>query len=166
MSSPEIAIIAALGKNRALGKDNKLLWRIKEDLQRFKRLSMGHPVIMGRKTFESIGKPLPDRTTLVITRDKNWTAEGVTVMHSFEDALNLAKTLDTERLVIAGGAEIYTCALSYTTKLYLTLIDDSSKEADAFFPAYEHIFTKKTFEEIHESAEKLIYTWIDLERPA
>jgi dihydrofolate reductase len=160
---PEIAIIVAIGKSRELGKDNRLLWRIKEDLQRFKQLSLGHPLIMGRKTFESIGRPLPGRTNIVITRNPTWSAEGVTVMHSFKEALEHAKTLDPEMVVIGGGTEIYVQALPYTTRLYLTLIDDS-KEADSYFPAYETEFTKKVFEEKHTTPEGLSYAWVDLER--
>lgn len=165
--NPEIAIIVAIGNdgvhNRAIGHNNQLLWRIKEDLKRFKELSLGHPLIMGRKTYESIGRPLPGRTTIVVTRNPNWTTEGVLTTHSFEDALALAKTLDRERIVISGGTEIYEQALPYTTKLYLTLIEDS-KEADSFFPPYEELFTKKTFEEKHTTDEGLVYTWRDLER--
>jgi len=163
MHTPEIAIIAAIGKNRELGKDNELLWRIKEDLGRFKTLSMGHPLIMGRKTYESIGRPLPGRTTIVVTRDKDWSAEGVLVAHTFEEALDRARELDTERIVISGGAQIYTQALPCTTKLYLTLIDDST-DADTCFPEYEQLFTKKVFEERHQTLEGLAYTWIDLVR--
>ena len=166
-TTPEIAIIVAIGNdgvhNRAIGHNNQLLWRIKEDLKRFKELSLGHPLIMGRKTYESIGRPLPGRTTIVITRNPNWTAEGVLVTHSFDEALTLAKTLDEKRIVIAGGTEIYKQALPHTNKLYLTLIEDS-KEADSFFPQYEELFTKKTFEEQHTTDEGLVYTWRDLER--
>lgn len=170
-TKPEIATIVALGRdgnhNHALGKDNKLIWHIKEDLKRFKELSLGHPVIMGRKTFESIfamlGKPLPNRTNIVVTRNADWHCEGVTTVSSFQEALSLAKQLDQERIVIGGGAEIYRQALPFTTKLYLTLIDDS-KEADSFFPPYEDQFPKKIFEEEHQTPEGIRYKWVDVER--
>lgn len=165
-SAPEIAIIAAMGAggihNRGIGKDNKLIWHIKEDLIRFKLLSLGHPVIMGRKTYESIGKPLPQRPNIVVTQNPAWKAEGVTVVHSFEEALNIAKKLDATRVVIGGGTDIYRQALPYATKLYLTLIEDK-QEADAFFPPYEHLFTKVAHEEEHQTPEGLKYRWVDLE---
>jgi dihydrofolate reductase len=160
---PEVALIAALGKNRELGKNNKLLWRIPEDLKHFKTLSLGHPVIMGRKTFESIGKPLPGRTTIVVTRDTSWSASGTVVLHTLTDALAHAEALDTERVVIAGGAEIYTQALPYATALYLTLIDDA-KEADSFFPPYETEFTKIVSEEKHVTPEGVSYRFVHLTR--
>jgi dihydrofolate reductase len=159
----EIAVVVAIGKNRAIGKENKLLWHIKEDLQRFKRLTMGYPIIMGRKTFESIGKPLPGRTNIIVTRDKDWQREGATTAHSFEEALEIAKKLDGEKIFIGGGSQIYEQALPFVTKLYLTLIDDD-KEADSYFPPYEHLFTKKVFEEQHRAPDGLRYSWVDLER--
>ncbi len=161
--SPEIAIIAAIGTNRELGLGNELLWRIPEDLKRFKSLSIGHPVIMGRKTSASIGKPLPHRTNIVITRDKNWAQEGVVVCHSFEEALAYAKTQDTERVVVAGGAEVYEEALPHATVLYLTRIDDT-KPADVFFPPYEHLFANTRASERHTTVGGLTYVWVDLTR--
>lgn len=162
----KVSAIAAIGRNRALGRDNKLLWHIPEDLKRFHALTLGHPVIMGRKTFESIvsyiGKPLPGRTNIVLTRDKSWNHPGVLVDESVESALERAKKLDAEEVFIIGGAQIYAQALPYTDKLYLTIIDDE-KEADSFFPPYEAEFTKKVFEEEHE-ANGLRYRWVDLGR--
>nr|AIA18932.1 Dihydrofolate reductase [uncultured bacterium] len=161
-----ISAIAALGHNLAIGKGNELLWHIPEDLKRFKALTLGHPVVMGRKTFESIaamlGKPLPGRPNIVITRDPTWRYEGVHVAHTVEDALALAKELDQEEIFVIGGAQIYEAALPHTDRLYLTLIDDT-KEGDAYFPAYENIFTKKLSEEVREH-DGLKYTWVDLER--
>jgi dihydrofolate reductase len=156
-----ISIVAAIGRNREIGHGNELLWHIPDDLKRFKSLTSGHPVIMGRKTFESIGKPLPNRTNIVITRDKNWRHEGAKVAHSLEDAIATASLIDPEIFII-GGAQIYEQALPHADRLYLTLIDDS-KEGDAFLPPYEHLFTKKVFEEKREW-NGLAYTWVDLER--
>nr|AIA17419.1 Dihydrofolate reductase [uncultured bacterium] len=156
-----------MGKNRELGKGNTLLWHIPEDLKRFRTITNGHPCIMGRKTFESIvailGKPLPNRTNIVVTRDKNWTAEGAPSVQSMEDAIQLAKRKPGgEEVFIIGGGEIYALGISYADKLYLTLIDDS-KEADSFFPEYAAAFKKKVYEEekVHEG---LKYSWVDLER--
>lgn len=162
-----ISVIAAIGRNRVLGKDNKLLWRIPDDLKRFKALTLGHPVIMGRKTFESIlaslGKPLPGRTNIVVTRDASWQHEGVIAASSIEDAIEKAKeATGGEEIFIGGGGQIYTEALPLVDKLYLTLIDDE-KEGDSFFPPYESAFTKVIFEEERES-EGLRYRWVDLER--
>ena len=166
MKKPIITAVVAIGKKRELGKDGKLLWHIPDDLKRFKRLTSGHPIIMGRKTFESIvgylGGPLPGRTNIVVTQDPSWKHEGVVTAGSLEAAIDIAKGLDSEEVSIGGGASIYEQALKYIDKLYLTQIDDE-KEADTFFPPYEHIFTRKVFEEEHEW-KGLRYRWVDLER--
>ncbi len=159
--------VVAIGRNRELGKNNKLLWKIPADVQRFRDLTRGHPLIMGRKTFESIlsyrGSPLPERTNIVITRDPNWNYEGV-VARSLEEALEKAKAAPgSEEIHIGGGAEIYKEALSVIDKLYLTLIDAEAPDADTFFPPYEHLFTKKVFEEEHEW-NGIKYRYVDVER--
>jgi dihydrofolate reductase len=163
---PTVSIVVAIGKNRELGKDGKLLWHIPEDLKRFKALTLGHPVIMGRKTFNSIvailGKPFPGRTNIVVTRDKGWQYDGVMVAHSLEEALAKASEIDKDEVHIGGGQQLYEQALPFVDRLYLTLIDDT-KEADTYFPAYEHLFTKKVSEERREY-NGLVYTWVDLER--
>ena len=161
-----IAAVVAIGRNRELGNANKLLWHIPEDLKRFKALTKGHPIIMGRKTFESIvgyvGGPLPDRTNIVVTRDSQWKYEGVVVVHSLEEAIAEARKLDDEEIHIGGGAQLYEQALPIIDKLYLTLVD-ASAAADSFFPPYEKEFTKRIFEEAHEY-NGLKYRWVDLER--
>jgi len=170
MQKPRISIAVALGKDRknnhVIGHGNELVWRIPDDMKRFKQLTMGHPVIMGRKTFESIlqslGKPLPGRTNIVVTRDPHYTHEDTVITHSLEEALGKARALDNEEIHIGGGAELYKQALPFVDKLYLTLIDDT-REGDTYFPPYEEEFTKKTFEETREY-NGLKYTWVDLER--
>ena len=192
MKKPLIVAVVAIGKNRELGKGGKLLWHIPDDLKRFKRLTTGHPIIMGRKTFESIvsyiGGPLPGRTNIIVTRqaskfiadnpyllirankqivgNTNLSAQDeedeVIVAGSLEEGIEIAKGLDAKEIHIGGGAEIYRQALPYIDKLYLTIIDDE-KEADTFFPPYEHIFTKKVFEESREW-NGIKYKWVDLER--
>ena len=166
MNTPVVAAVAAIGKRRVLGKDNQLLWHIPDDLKRFKELTLGHPVILGRKTFESIvgylGKPLLGRKSIVITRDAGWKYEGVITAASVEDAIEKGKEIDAQEVFIGGGAQIYDLALPYTDKLYLTLIDDE-KEGDSFFPPYEHDFRKVCFEQDREY-NGLKYRWVDLER--
>ena len=164
---PQFSIVVALGRdgshNRAIGKDNQLLWHISDDLKRFKQLTMGHPLIMGRKTFESIGRPLPGRENIVVTRDQDWNYEGVYIAHSLDEAIKRAKTLDTEEIFFGGGTKIYEQALPLVDKLYLTLIDDE-RSADTFFPPYEAQFTREVFREEREAPDGLKYMWIDLER--
>ncbi len=170
---PRICAVVAIGKNRELGKEGKLLWHIPDDLKRFKNLTRGHPVIMGRKTFESIvgylGKPLPERINIVVSRQGlpqekygGRTFSDVVVVSSLEEGIEKAKTLDDMEIHIGGGQQIYEQALPHIDKLYLTLVDET-KDADSFFPAYEKEFTKKTFEEEREW-NGLKYAWVDLER--
>ncbi len=160
----KVSAVAAIGKHRVLGKGNRLLWHIPDDLQRFKRLTEGHPVIMGRKTFESIvgylGGPLPKRTNIVVTRDPSWTYEGVVVTASIEEAIEEAKTLDPGEVFIGGGAQIYEAALPYTDKLYLTLIHKEFK-GDTFFPDYSDF---KIVSEKDGESEGLRYSFLELER--
>lgn len=123
-----ISIIVAMSQNRVIGRESQIPWHLSEDLKRFKQITMGHPVIMGRKTFESIGKPLPGRENIVLTRDVHFHHPGIKVIHSLDEILNT-----NSELFIIGGAEIYCQVLSRTDKIYLTLIDDEF-EGDAFFP--------------------------------
>lgn len=163
MQEPLICAIAAIGKNRELGTKNQLSWRIPDDFKRVKELTMGHPIIMGRKTYESIGRPLPGRTNIIITRDQNYVAEGCLVANSVEEALKKAREIETEKIFIFGGAEIYKLALPYTDWLYLTLIDAEDPEADAHFPDYTNDFQVVTKHGTQEH-EGLNYEWIDFER--
>ena len=148
----KISIIAAIGKNRELGKDNKLLWNIPEDFKRFKELTSGHIVIMGRKTYESLPekfKPLPNRINIVVTRNNQFTIlarsykdsnSQVLICNSLEAAIQKAKSYKLQvtsfEVFIIGGASIYEQGIKYADKLYLTLIDREFPDADAFFPEY------------------------------
>lgn len=166
--NPRIAIVVAISSShRAIGKGGKLLWHIPEDMKRFKALTLGHPVIMGRKTFESIvsylGGPLPGRPNIVVTRNPNYMYEGATIVSSLEDGLTFARTLETEEIHIGGGSDLYAQALPFVDRLYLTLIDDE-KDADSFFPEYETKFTTVVSSEKHETASGLAYEWRTLER--
>lgn len=167
MEKAKVCVVVALSRNgRAIGNQGKLLWHIKDDLQHFKQLTLGHPVIMGRKTFESIlqyiGGPLPDRANIVVTRDKTYTHEGVLVYHGIEEALEKAHELDSEEVHIGGGADMYAQALPFVDRLYLTLVDDEP-EADTFFPDYSD-FTNVIEKELREQ-NGLQYEWVTLERP-
>ena len=149
------------GNTGALGRNNELLWRIPDDLKRFKAITRGHVVIMGRKTYESIGRPLPDRTNIVITRDDNAKIDGCIVVNSIEQALDFAREHEDEEIFIIGGAQIHAQALPFADKLYLTLVE-SDEQGDVFFPPYPD-FTKVTFEE-PRSWNGLNYTWVDIEK--
>lgn len=167
-----ISIIAAIGKNNELGKGNRLLWQIPADMKHFRELTFGHTVVMGRKTFESIGRPLPSRKNIVITRDKNYNktdfSHGVNVTHSLEEALKISRTtLDiNEEIFVIGGAEIYKQALSVVDKLYITHIDAKDKNADSFFPEIVPIVWNEVSHEEHKADEKnpIPYTFSIYER--
>ena len=137
MPKPTISAIAAIGKNRELGFRGKLPWHVPEDLKHFKETTLGRPVIMGRKTFESLGikKPLPGRLNIVITRNPDYAAEGALVVSSIEDAIAEARKHDQEEIFIIGGAEIFKLAMHLIDRLYLTVIGGEF-EADTFFPEY------------------------------
>lgn len=161
-----LSLIAAIGTNRAIGKDNELLWQLPEDLPRFKALTTGHPVIMGRRTWESLpdaARPLPGRTNIVITRDPAYTAPGAMRAQSFPEALSLARAAEgAEEVFAIGGQWVYECALPFADRLYLTLVEDAP-EADAFFPAYSDQFSREVAREARASGG-LRYTWLTLER--
>jgi len=146
----------------AIGKDNTLMWRLPDDLKRFKKLTTGHPIIMGRKTHQSIGRPLPDRTNIVVTRDRNLEIPGCTMAHSMVEAIEKAKEIDQEEIFIIGGAEIYKKALSIADKLYVTKVD-IDLDGDAFFPEYSNVFSKKISEEKKEF-EGQKYSFLVLEK--
>jgi len=129
-----ISIIAALARNRTIGRDNQVPWRVPEDLKRFKQLTLGHAVIMGRKTFESIGTSLPGRDNIVITRSPDWERPGCRIARSFEAALALMQ--GSAEVFVIGGAEIYALALPLAARLYLTEIERDF-EGDAFFPEFD-----------------------------
>jgi len=147
-------MIAAAAENNALGKDNKIVWHLPDDFKRFKQLTSGHHIIMGRKTFESFPKPLPNRTHIVISRQKNYSPEGCTVVDSLEKALQLVPV--TEDVFIIGGGQIYDLALNFTDKIELTRVHRVF-EADAFFPEIDFKNWHLVFEEKHQKDEKHNY---------
>jgi dihydrofolate reductase len=147
-----ITLVVALGRNREIGKDNQLLWHMPKDLQHFKDITSGHPIVMGRKTYESIGKPLPNRTNIVVSRKQNWFEEGILIVGSLKEALKFAKKIDDEVMVI-GGADIFKQTIEVADKLQVTLVDESF-EADTFFPVINEKDWALVAEEKHEKDEK------------
>lgn len=131
-------MIVAIGKERQIGAGNKMLWHISEEFKHFKKTTMGHTLLMGRKCFDSIGRPLPGRTTIIMTRDKSYKQDNCLVVHSLEEGIELARSRGEDELFIAGGGEVYTQALPVTEKLYLSTVDYEGK-ADIFFPKFRHL---------------------------
>ena len=131
----KVTLIAAIDENRVLGKDNQLIWHLPDDLKRFKRLTTGHAIIMGRKTFESLPKALPNRQNIVVTRNPNYSSEGITVCHSIEAAIEYAK--DDEQPFIIGGAQIYEQGLKFASIIEVTKIH-TQFEGDVFFPKIDY----------------------------
>ena len=149
-----ITIIAAVGENNELGKNNTLVWHLPDDFKRFKALTTGHYIIMGRKTFESFPKPLPNRTHVVITRQKNYTPEGCIVVDSIEQALQIAPP--DEDVFIIGGGEIYNLAMQHANKIELTRVF-ATFDADTFFPEINQDEWKLAGEDFHPKDEKHNY---------
>ncbi|MEK7599196.1 MAG: type 3 dihydrofolate reductase [Patescibacteria group bacterium] len=158
-----ISIITAWAKNKVIGKDNKLPWKLPADLKRFRELTLGKPVIMGRKTFESIGKPLAGRTNIVITRDKNFKSAGAIVVNSPEEAVKAAG--NAGEIMVIGGASVYKEFLPLAQRIYLTDIG-AEFEGNAFFPDFNLDAWKTVSREDREADEKnpCHYTFMILER--
>lgn len=148
-------IVAAVGRNGVIGIDGRLPWNIPEDLARFKRITMGHALVMGRATFESIGRPLPGRTNIVMTRDEAWSHEGVEVAGSLDAALEIARTRGQDAFV-AGGSEVYQAALGTADALELTEVD-AAPEGDTSFPSVDWSKWRETAREPHEGFSFVTY---------
>jgi dihydrofolate reductase len=157
-----VTIIVAIAENYAIGKNNQLLWHMPADLKHFKQTTSGHTVIMGRKTYDSVGKPLPNRRNIIITRQEI-TIPGCEVVKSVEEALELCS--NEEEVFIVGGAEIYKLAMPKTDRIYLTIIHHSF-DADTFFPEIDYMEWKEVSREDHPADEKhkYAYSFITLER--
>lgn len=145
-----LSLIVAMSRNRVIGRNNALPWRLPADLAHFRKLTMGHWLLMGRKTFESIGRPLPGRTIVVISRRPDFRPPGVLVAHSLQEAISMA---EGDEVFIAGGGEIFREALPLAGRLYLTLIE-SEFEGDVFFPEFEPGAWRLVSEESHAPDEK------------
>ncbi|MBI2651821.1 type 3 dihydrofolate reductase [Candidatus Woesearchaeota archaeon] len=145
-----ISLIAAMGKNRVIGKNNSLPWKLPADMEYFKKLTKGKPVIMGRKTFESMGKALPNRINIIITSNKNYKAKDCVIVHSIKEALKSAGNKNNEEAMVIGGAKIYEEFLPIANKVYLTVIDEDF-DGNIYFPDFSRKEWKETKREEHES---------------
>jgi dihydrofolate reductase len=132
---PLVSLVVAMARNHVIGRDNALPWRLPADLKNFKAVTWGKPILMGRKTFESIGKPLPGRSNLVLTRDRDWRVEGVIVVHSLDEALEHVR--DAPELAGIGGADVYRLLMPLASRIYLTRID-ADIPGDTVFPPIDH----------------------------
>lgn len=163
MPTPRLSIISAIARNdRAIGKNNALLWHIPEDFRHFKELTSGHVVIMGENTYHSIGKPLPNRTNIVLSLDKGLALDRCIIAHSIEEAVGKAREIEQEEIFIIGGASIYRQFIPLADRLYLTLVE-GEYEADTFFPEYGE-FTKVLNEEKMNNGT-YHFSFVTLEKP-
>lgn len=149
---PKISIIVAIAENRAIGKNNDLLWDIPEDLQHFKEITSGHPVIMGERTYHSIGRLLPKRANIILSNNPDFTLDGAEVAHTLEEAFELASAHDDKEIFVIGGGMVYKSALPFADKLYLTLVE-GEYDADVYFPEYSEYFHKIIHEESHDNGK-------------
>lgn len=150
-----ITIVVAMGLNNEIGNQNQLLWHLPKDLKHFKELTSGHPVVMGRKTYESIGKPLPNRTNIVVSRKEDWFEEGILIVGTLKEALKFAKKID-ENFFILGGGNIYEQTIGLADRLEVTLVN-TAMEADTFFPKIDENEWVKVDETFHEKDDKNAY---------
>ncbi|KST56864.1 diacylglycerol kinase [Methylobacterium sp. GXS13] len=148
--SPAIALVVAVARNGVIGRDNGLAWHLSSDLKRFKALTMGKPMLMGRRTWASIGRPLPGRRTLVLTRDPGFRAEGAEIVHDWDAAVAAAAAPE---LMVVGGAEIYALALPHADRLHLTEVE-AEPEGDVRFPAFHRAAFREAFREAHPAGPR------------
>ncbi len=158
--TPRLSIIAALSRNRVIGRDNTLPWHLPEDLRHFKALTMGHHIVMGRKTYESLGRLLPGRTTVIVTRNPEYRIEGAIVVTSLQQALEVCR--GEAEIFIIGGAELYGQALPLTDHLYLTEID-AEFEGDVHFPQLSQLHWRETARETRVSEKGLPFSFVEYE---
>ena len=154
-----LSLIAAMARNRVIGRDNDLPWRLPADFRRFKQLTMGHVLIVGRRTYESVGNPLPGRTFIVITRQLDYTPAGILVAHSLDEALAIARRQGgPDEVFVGGGAGIYAEALPRAHRLYLTRLDQDFA-GDTFFPPFDEARWRLVSEEPHDAGDGADYPW-------
>jgi dihydrofolate reductase len=156
-----ISMIAAVGKNNAIGRNNQLIWNLPNDLKHFREVTSGHTVIMGDRTYESIGRLLPNRKNIIVSLNKDYKVEGAEVRNDLEEVLSEYKSSDEEVFVIGGGM-IYKLSLPFAEKLYITLVDDEPQDADVFFPDYSEFKNIISQEDCEENGIK--YSFLELTR--
>jgi dihydrofolate reductase len=152
-----LSIIVAIAENGAIGKDNRLPWHLPEDLKFFKRTTLGKPVLMGRKTYESLGKPLPGRLNIVISRQRLQLPEGVLLYHSLEESIKRLEEENTDEGFVIGGGDIFKEVLPDIDRMYITRVHTIIDDATAFFPEIDHSHWHKVWEEAHKADEKHKY---------
>jgi dihydrofolate reductase len=162
----KLSAIVATDRKGTIGKDGDIPWYLPADLKFFKRTTLGHPVIMGRKTFASIGRPLPKRTNIVLTRDAFYTATGIVITHSLEEALAHSSVTEAETAFIIGGGELYKQSLDQVSTVYLTIVDAEIEDGDAFFPKLDPAEWQEVWSEGHrpEGNNELAYRFSRWER--
>ena len=154
-----ISLLVAASTNNGIGRNGQLLWHLPNDLKFFKNTTWAMPVIMGRKTFESVGKPLPGRTNIVITTQHNWKPNGVTIATSLQDALQQAEALATNEIFIIGGGQIYEQAFSKANRIYMTRVHAVIAGADTFFPAIKENEWQRIFKKDNEKDAKHVFDY-------
>ena len=163
----KLSLIVAVSRNGVIGVDNKLPWHLPEDLKYFKSVTMGKPLVMGRKTYDSIGRPLPGRTNIVVTRDPKWQAVGVEVAESLEAALELGRNAcvkaGADEIMVIGGEQIYRMTLPAAGRLYLTQVD-ADVEGDAFFPDVDFSEWKQVAEQLPQVTDTHPYRFLQFDR--
>lgn len=165
MGEPLISVLVAVARNGVIGRDNTLPWRLSSDLRRFKALTMGKPILMGRRTFDSIGKPLPGRRSIVLTRDRGFSVPDVATVHDWEGAV--AAAADAPELVVIGGNAVFDLALPQADRIYLTEVE-AAPEGDVVFPGFDRSRFRETLREPHPAGaqDEHAFTYVDLERIA
>ena len=154
-----ISLVVAAANNNAIGKENKLLWHMPNDMKYFKNVTWGMPVIMGRKTFEALGKPLAGRKNIILTKQNGWKTEGAVTVKSFEDAIFLGKEMDVKEMMVIGGGEIYRSTIDKADRIHITRIDAEFEEADTFFPAIDPAKWKLVSQKNYEADAKNKYNY-------
>ncbi|MEI9947218.1 MAG: dihydrofolate reductase [Chitinophagaceae bacterium] len=153
-----ISFVVAAAKNNVIGKDNQLVWNLPNDMKYFKNVTWGMPVVMGRKSFESMGKPLPGRKNIVLTRQPGWKAEGTIPVKTLEDAMFLVKEMDVKEMMVIGGGEIFKMAFEKAKRIYITRVD-AEPEGDAYFPAIDPKVWRLVSQKDYEADEKHKYNY-------
>ncbi|MGZ8559632.1 MAG: dihydrofolate reductase [Chitinophagaceae bacterium] len=152
-----ITLVVAASNNNAIGKDNKLLWHLPNDMKYFKNVTWGMPVVMGRKSFESLGKALPGRKNIVLTKQSGWKAVGVVTVKNFDDALFVVKEMEVKEMMVIGGGEIYRSVFDKAKRIHITRVDAEFEEADTFFPVIDPKVWQLISQKNHEADAKHKY---------